>query len=118
MLHKFGTAHTQISMHASVYLENTCTQLTLLILLLGHHCHGHGGLGARLSASQRQPADLQRAEIALQSVFGGGVPLLHVFLPFCRSHPVVHLKPHQLRLTARTAQHSLLGKTCGCTFIF
>ena len=43
--------------------------LTLLVLLLGDHRHGHGGLGARLSASQWQPADLQRAEIALQSIF-------------------------------------------------
>lgn len=74
----------------------------LLILLLGHHSHGHGGLGARLCAPQWQPADLQRAEIALQSVFGGGVPLLHVFLPLGWSHPVVHLKPHQLRLSYRT----------------
>lgn len=81
-------------------------QPTLLVFLLGDHCHGHSGLGARLSTPQWQPADLQRAEIALESVFGGGVPLLHVFLPFCRGHPVVHLKSHQLGLTATTA-HSV-----------
>lgn len=86
--------------------------LTLLILLLRHHSHGHGGLGARLCTPERQPADLQRAEIALESVFGGGVPLLHVLLPFCWSHPVVHLKPHQLRLTYRTTGDTQESSSC------
>lgn len=94
----------------SLHQPNTGVQLTLLILLLGHHSHGHGGLGAWLCSPQWQPADLQRAEIALQSVFGGGVPLLHVLLPFCWSHPVVHLKAHQFRLTCRTAANNQKGR--------
>lgn len=99
-------------MHASFHLGGADLHLTLLVLLLGHHRHGHAGLGARLGASQRQPADLQRAEIALQRVFGGGVPLLHVFLPLCRSHPVVHLKPHQLCLTNRTTGSKVFILKC------
>lgn len=96
--------------HRILHQPNTCVELTLLILLLSHHRHRHGGLGAWLCSPQWQPADLQRAEIALQSVFGGGVPLLHILLPFCWSHPVVHLKAHQFRLTCRTTANNQKGR--------
>ncbi len=79
--------------------------LTLLILLFGDNSHGHGWLMCRLCSAQWEAANLQRAEGALERVFGRGVSLLHFFLPLWWSNPVINLKTHQLPLTSsrRTA---------------
>ncbi len=79
--------------------------LTLLILLFGDNSHGHGRLMCRLCSAQWEAANLQRAEGALERVFGRGVSLLHFFLPLWWSNPVINLKTHELPLTSsrRTA---------------